>query len=144
MATPEFIQFKKILKQNNYFVTKPRQRLFGFLQTRPTLSLKELIKLEKNHDLVTVYRNIELFEKLGIINKLRLGWQTKLELSDIFRHHHHHMSCTNCGKVLILKDSSLVESEIARISARAKFKAMDHQLEIRGLCLDCQKAIAKH
>ena len=139
MASPEFTRFKKLLKTNGRYVSGPRMRLFGLLQNHPALTLKELIKLISKHDQATVYRNVKLFERLGIINKLQLGWQTKIELSDIFQHHHHHMSCTNCGRVLVLKDSSLVESEISRISKRAGFKAIDHQLEIRGLCAICQK-----
>lgn len=144
MADVEFLKFKKLLRQNGHFITTPRMRLFGYLQKHPTLTLKELIALTKKHDQVTVYRTVELFERLGIINKLRLGGQTKLELSDVFRHHHHHMTCVRCGKVLILKDNSRVETEIRRISQLARFKPVDHQLEIRGLCANCQNLLAKH
>lgn len=140
MADVEFNRFKKLLKTSGHFMTKPRMRLFGLLQSYPALTLKELIRLTNKHDQVTVYRNVELFEQLGIINRLRLGWQTKIELSDVFQHHHHHMSCVNCGKVFVLKDSSVIENEIGRISRASGFKPLDHQLEIRGLCANCQKA----
>ena len=139
MADVEFNRFRKLLQESGHFVTAPRMRLFGLLQNHPALTLKELIKLEKKHDTVTVYRNIELFEKLGIINKLRLGWTTKIELSDIFHHHHHHMTCINCGTVKVLKDNQTLETEIARISSRLGFKSTDHQLEISGLCKNCQQ-----
>jgi Fur family ferric uptake transcriptional regulator len=139
MSSAEFEQFKRLLKKDGYFVTKPRMRLFGLLQSHPALSLKELIKLTKKHDQVTVYRNVDLFEKLGVVTRLRLGWNTKIELSDMFRHHHHHMSCLKCGRVYILKDSPAIEHEIARISSGSGFKATDHQLEISGLCKNCQK-----
>lgn len=141
MAELEFLRFKELLKTNGKFVTTPRMRLFGLLQKHPALTLKELIGLTKLHDQVTVYRNMDLFERLGIINKIRLGWHTKIELSDIFQHHHHHLSCVKCGKVIALRNHAILEKEIASLSKRAGFKPMDHQLEIRGLCRNCQSVV---
>ena len=138
MADAEFTRFKKLLKKNGYFLTKPRMRLFGHLQNQPALTFKDLMRLNKQHDEVTLYRNIELFEKLGIVNRLRLGWNTKIELSDIFQHHHHHFSCTSCGKVIPLPEDSLIEKRIVSLMSDQRFKATDHQLEIRGLCTRCQ------
>lgn len=139
MANTDNNRFISLLKKNNLFITKPRLRLFEILQHHPALTLKELINLTTKHDQVTVYRNINLFEKLGIINRIRLGWNTKIELSDIFIHHHHHMSCTKCGKILDLAHNQNIEKEITKISHLMKFKPLDHQLEIRGICLKCQK-----
>jgi len=139
MASVEFARFKKLLRSNGHFVTAPRMRLFGLLQNRPALTLKELINLEKEHDIVTVYRNVTLFEQLGIINRLRMGWNTKIELSDIFHHHHHHMTCVNCGRVVVLREDPEIETKIAHMSKRHYFKPLDHQLEIRGLCPSCQQ-----
>lgn len=141
MAEPEFIRFKKLLQDNGNFVTTPRMRLFGLLQKHPALTLKQLVRLTKKHDQATVYRNMDLFEHLGIINRIRLGWHTKIELSDVFKHHHHHLSCVKCGKVIALRNHAILEKEIASLSKRAGFKAMDHQLEIRGLCRNCQSGV---
>lgn len=118
-------------------MTAPRMRMFGLLQHHPAITIKRLLKLVEKHDRATVYRNIELFEQLGIINRLQLGWHTKLELSDIFQHHHHHMSCNSCGKVWTLKEDTLIETWITKLAESKYFKLMDHQLEIRGLCKNC-------
>ncbi len=131
-------RFKTLLKQNDHFITQPRLRLFSILQKHPALSMQQLIPMLEDHDQVTVYRNIDLFEKLGIVNRIRLGWHTKIELSDIFMHHHHHFSCLNCGLVIDLPDDMVIEKQIAQLGANKQFKAMDHQLEIRGLCANCQ------
>lgn len=139
MTDVEFIRFKKLLKENGNFITTPRMRLFGLLQHHPSLTLKQIIKRTTKHDQVTVYRNVDLFEKLGIINRLRLGWHTKIELSDIFQHHHHHLSCVNCGKVWALKENNVIENQISQLAMAKDFKPMDHQLEIRGICKTCQK-----
>lgn len=135
----EVTRFKNLLKQRGHFVTKPRLRLFAILQKRPALTMQQLIPQLSQHDQVTVYRNIDLFEELGIVNRLRLGWQTKIELSDLFRHHHHHFTCNHCNKIFDLPDDSTIEKQIAQLGNDKNFQITDHQLEIRGLCQNCQK-----
>lgn len=137
MASREFVMFKKLLRKNSNFVTMPRMRLFATLQKHPALTLKELIAATPKHDQVTVYRNVDLFEKLGIINRLRLGWQTKIELSDIFLHHHHHLTCIKCSKIFDLPENTMIEEQINKIAKENSFKPTDHQLEIRGYCHSC-------
>jgi Fur family ferric uptake transcriptional regulator len=132
-------RFKALLKSHGHFMTKPRLRLFTILQEHSILTIPELIALLERHDQATVYRNIKLFEELGVINRLRLGWNSKLELSDMFQHHHHHLTCISCGKVIALPEDELIEERIGTISRTNHFKAVDHQLEIRGLCTTCQK-----
>lgn len=134
----ELKRFKDLLRDNGNFVTMPRLRLFGNLQSHPALTMKELIKLTNKHDQVTVYRNVDLFESLGIINRLRLGWTTKIELSDLFLHHHHHLTCSKCGKTWAMAEDQHIETRIESLARSKGFKPLDHQLEIRGLCKDCQ------
>lgn len=136
--SPELKRFKALLISHGYFVTRPRLLLFTTLQQHNTLTIHELIGLLDRHDQATVYRNIKLFERLGIINRLQLGWHSKLELSDVFQHHHHHLTCTACGRVIVLDEHPVIEREIAMTCQRRSFKPLDHQLEIRGLCHTCQ------
>ncbi len=138
MADLEFVRFKKQLQAGGYRITAPRMRMFGYLQNHPALTMKQLIELIDQHDQVTVYRNVDLFEKLGIITKVQIGRSVKIELSDMFAHHHHHMACVNCGKVYVLKDNPAIERQIAKISQASGFKPTDHSLEIRGLCKNCK------
>lgn len=131
--------FRKTLKENGLSNTRSRYRLFLALQERDSPTVKDLIALLKGQDRATVYRNILVFEGIGIINKLWLGWETKVELSDIFRHHHHHFSCVNCAKVWVLGEDEMLEKRISMLARHKGFKTMDHQLEIQGLCKACQK-----
>ncbi len=135
----EITRLKKLLKKKGYFVTRPRLDLFRLLQERNTLTIEQLLTLLPHQDSATTYRNIKVFEELGIVNRLQLGWHSKLELSDVFRHHHHHLSCVNCGKVIVLKEDVIIEKQIAILSQRQRFQSTDHQLEIRGICQTCQR-----
>ncbi len=87
--------------------------MFRILQKYNELTINELIAHLRRHDQATVYRNTKVFEDLGIISTLRLGWNSKLELSDVFQHHHHHMTCVRCGDVKVLPEAPLIESAIA-------------------------------
>lgn len=139
MANIEFDRFKALLQKNSFFATAPRLHLFSLLQNHPALTMQELVKLNKKYDQATIYRNIALFERLGIVNKLWLGWNTKIELSDVFQHHHHHVSCTKCGDVVALPEDSDLEKLINELAMSKSFVPSDHQLEIRGLCPKCQR-----
>lgn len=134
----ELTIFRNILRQNGYSITQPRLRLFAALQKYNELTIAELIDCLHHQDQATVYRNIKVFEGLGIINRLRLGWHSKLELSDTFQHHHHHLSCVRCGCIFVLSEEPVIERAINRISSMHNFQPLDHQIEIRGICQNCQ------
>jgi Fur family ferric uptake transcriptional regulator len=127
----------KLLNRNGCFLTKARLRLFRVLQRHGAMTTREILARLNQFDQATVYRNLNLFEELGVIRKLQMGWHTKFELTDTFQNHHHHLNCLMCGHVIDLPEDSVLESEIARLSYKHKFKAVDHQLEIRGLCSAC-------
>lgn len=89
-------------------------------------------------DRASVYRIIALFEQLGIVERLQMGWKYKLELSDAFSAHHHHLTCTNCGAVSSFEESPVILHELKAIADNAGFSETGHQLEIRGICRLCR------
>lgn len=88
-------------------------------------------------DRASLYRTIGLFEKLGVVQRIYIGWKYKVELSDIFTHHHHHISCTHCGRIVAITEEDDIEQLISNLAAKHGFTAQQHQLEIRGLCKTC-------
>lgn len=134
----EMDKLKQILLAKLYYVTKPRLQLFKALQAGNESSIQELITALPDLDQATVYRNIALFEQLGIVKRLGYGWQAKFELGELFRHHHHHATCLQCGKTTILANDSSTEQAIEQLAKRHDFAIKSHSLEIQGLCADCQ------
>lgn len=131
---------KALLKKNGSSLTKPRKIVFDLLLNQKPQSLQVVFRRSKGKiDRATVYRTMELFEKLGIVNRLNIGWKYKFELSDVFQEHHHHFHCTNCGTTLSLKQNSMLETMIDTVAARSGHSPRGHQLEIYGLCADCQR-----
>ena len=125
------------LKKSGFSVTDVRREVFMALQGQEPQTMQELASACFTRDRASVYRTVALFEKLGIVQRLQIGWKYKLELSGEFIHHHHHLSCTHCGKTFALPDDSLLEKRLHDLATSHDFVAQDHQVEIRGLCTDC-------
>lgn len=134
----ELNRFKSILKNAGHFATRQRIQLFSYLQSNPETTIKKLLEGITKQDQATLYRNINLFESLGIVNRLQLGRSTRLELSSRFHDHHHHMTCTACGKVIAWEEDPAIELRIQTVALKLGFMPQDHQLEIHGLCQECQ------
>lgn len=132
---------KSLLKKEGYSLTKPRKVVFDLLINREPQGMQVLAKrAEGKADRATVYRTVDLFERMGIARRLNLGWKYKIELSDLFTGHHHHFYCTNCGRTYELPDNPMLETMIDTVSAKSGFAARGHQLEIYGLCGGCSAA----
>lgn len=132
--------FLKTLKTNKYSVTATRKLVFEALQHEEPLSMAELhAKLDGMVDRASLYRAISLFEELGMVQRLQIGWKYKLELTDDFNFHHHHIACKNCGLTLPVREDVTLEASIRTLAMEYGFTEVTHQLEIRGLCPRCQK-----
>ncbi|HZP55884.1 MAG TPA: Fur family transcriptional regulator [Candidatus Saccharimonadales bacterium] len=131
---------KALLRKNGSSLTKPRRTIFSLLQNQKPQNMQVLVGRAKDKvDRATVYRTMELFEKLGIVNRLNIGWKYKYELSDIFQDHHHHFHCSSCGTTFNLEPNSMLETMIDTVAGKSGFSPRGHQLEIYGLCSNCQQ-----
>lgn len=133
--------FCLLLKQRGHSVTKVRLAVFEALIGQEPLSMHELVQKTRGIDRASVYRAIDLFERLGIVQRLNTGWKYKLELTDKFADHHHHLTCVRCGKTIAMNEQAL-EQVIERLAHEHGFMPSSHQIEIQGLCQGCQAAQA--
>ena len=131
-------RFKSTLQQAHYSLTNPRLSVFNALATRGAQSLHELTLALPDVDRSTLYRTLSLFEKLGIVQRLQIGWKYKIELSNRFAQHHHHAICTQCGTIVDLTEAVDIEQRLKQLARDHGFAMYDHQLEIRGLCTRCR------
>ena len=143
MSQSETILLQNVLAGRGYSMTHARQMVFDLLNTPEPQSMAELTKKAAGKlDRASVYRNIALFEELGIVHRIYIGWKYKLELSDDFLAHHHHLSCLKCGKVIDIHDDALVDEFIKKVTQQFGFIPKRHQLEVDGVCAACQQTIA--
>lgn len=135
-------RFKQILAGNNQNITGARLRTFDLLAADKPQSMNELIARAKGSvDRVSIYRNIELFERLGIVKKVHIGWKYKVELSDVFAAHHHHLLCLGCGKIIDIEDERHIENFISEVAQKHNFTVRSHQFEIEGYCSSCPRTL---
>jgi Fur family ferric uptake transcriptional regulator len=130
-------QLKTTLRTNGFSLTAPRRAVFLALQGEEALGIHELAKRCRTIDRASVYRCVALFEHLGIVQRLNIGWMYRLELTDAFTHHHHHLTCVRCGKIIPLPEDPALEQRLLTLARTQHFTPEDHQLEIRGLCAQC-------
>lgn len=130
-------RFTETLRSHDIKSTSARKAIFATLTSaHEPLSLQEVARLTNGADRASVYRTLELFEKLHIVDVILIGWKKRFELAAPFKNHHHHIYCENCGKVVSI-DSPSLEKLIKNISEQKGFHLYQHTLELSGVCNDC-------
>jgi Fur family ferric uptake transcriptional regulator len=131
---------REILRSGGASLTKPRKAVFDLLLNQEPQSMQVLTTRARGKvDRATVYRTIELFERLGVARRLNIGWKYKIELTDVFCVHDHHLFCTNFGRMYPLPENTMLETMIDTVAAKSGFSPRGHQLEVFGLCANCAK-----
>jgi Fur family transcriptional regulator, ferric uptake regulator len=139
--TKEQEMFITTLKDSDKSVTKTRSLVFAALLEKEPQSMGELYQSLKNKlDRASLYRTIDLFERLGIVQRLQIGWKYKIELSDTYNYHHHHITCSRCAMTIPVREDLTLEASIKSLAMEYGFTGISHQLEIRGICQNCQKS----
>jgi Fur family transcriptional regulator, ferric uptake regulator len=100
-----------------------------------------LIKQKDEHvGIATVYRNIKLMEEEGILLKAHLG-ENATAYYEICAcgeaHTHHHLICTQCGKVDDVAQD-LLDTIEGIISETKGFTIVNHRLNFYGICAECK------
>jgi Fur family transcriptional regulator, ferric uptake regulator len=127
-------QFKERLRLVGERVTNPRLGVFRILLRQAPVPMAKLIERSRAEgiDTVTVYRTVDLFRKLGVVQEVGLGRNRMLELGDDYGAHHHHVTCVECGRIMDF-DSEVIEADLARVGKKLGFEIKWHQLEATGV-----------
>jgi len=104
-------------------------------------AIYEKVHQDKPHiGLVTIYRTLDILTKLKLICELHAGNSCR-SYTISAPGHHHHLICSNCGKVVDFTGYDLGEIQ-ERLSKGTGFRIDGHLLEFIGLCQACQKEAA--
>ncbi len=85
----------------------------------------------------TVYRNLELLKRLGLVTETDLGGG-RVRYHPADKGHHHHLVCQECGKVTDLDESVLYPLKDVLLK-QYKFNADLRHLAIFGRCEECNR-----
>ena len=91
----------------------------------------------------SLYRNLVVLVDVGVLQRVA-GWgnHDRFELSEsLSGHHHHHLTCTVCGKVDDITPTATFEqamaAESAAVAARSGAVVTGHSVDLYGRCADC-------
>ena len=130
-----------VLKENGYKITRPRRAVIRVV----TSSLDYLTPIaiyekarEEHPDvgLVTVYRTLEVLNRLGLVCELHGGHNSRGYTIGT-PEHHHHLICSNCHQVVAFARCGLEEVQRG-LADETGFRIDDHRLEFTGICPACQ------
>jgi Fe2+ or Zn2+ uptake regulation protein len=100
-----------------------------------------LEKLGLKPNKTSIYREMDILLKEQVIEEFDLGeGKKRYELKPV-KGHHHHLICSNCGKVECLEMDSDLEKLTKQIEHNTNYKISKHNLDFEGLCPRCQKLI---
>ncbi|MDA8206929.1 MAG: Fur family transcriptional regulator [Thermaerobacter sp.] len=141
MPTAGEKEFAQFLRDHRARVTPNRLTVFRAMQqsARP-LTVPDLAAQVEDSGLnpATLYRIIETLTELEVVHPVLQDHQNvAYELLEPFARHHDHLVCRQCGRTVDLYDCRLEET-LKSISDDRGFKIDFHQMEVHGLCPDCQ------
>jgi Fe2+ or Zn2+ uptake regulation protein len=93
----------------------------------------------------SIYRNLAVLEQAGAVRRVITEDEfARFELTEALTEHHHHLICSNCGKVEDVTIPADLESSmdhtIDRVARRAGFAHVSHRLDLIGTCRSCADA----
>ncbi len=93
-----------------------------------------LIESSSTMGLTTVYRHLRTLQQKGLVRCRNLP--TGEALYSPVNRDHHHLTCVDCGRTLILKSCPLKNIELPKAQMK-DFELLFHTLEFFGLCKHC-------
>ncbi len=138
-------EVRKIFEDHNQKFTKQREIIFNVLKDSSPkhVTPEELFSIvhedNKQVGIATIYRTLNIFEELGIVNKQEFTDNAyTYELIDSLNDHHDHIICTSCGK--IIEDECIDKNELTKsLKDMYDFDMKYCSLRIYGTCSECQK-----
>ena len=134
------------LRAKGYKITPQRRAVLEALEAGGQFSaaqqVLEIVR-EKQPDvsLDTIYRNLTLLRDLNIVHEIVRPSGNVYEIISE-GHHHHHLICTECGKMECI-DICPMNEIYEKEAASHGFLVTGHVFEFYGLCWSCRSRLAK-
>ncbi|HET7559650.1 MAG TPA: transcriptional repressor, partial [Limnochordia bacterium] len=131
------------LERLGYRLTEQRRAVMAALAARPGRHLLpdevcEAATGERSLGIATVYRTLELLEKLGLVDSIEDAWGHKRyePAAGSLRAHHHHLICSRCGRIFEYR-GNLIGCVAVRL-VDSGFALAQRSLRLVGRCRSCR------
>lgn len=132
-------QDRPSLREAGLKQTPQRAAILAVLdQADRPLSVEDIrMRMADRSGIPTIYRNLERFVQEGWAESLLGQDQVMRFVRCRSGHHHHHIQCESCGRSLEVETCGL-EAAMADMEQQSGFRITRHQLNLFGICRDCQ------
>ncbi|MHB8130416.1 MAG: Fur family transcriptional regulator [Mobilitalea sp.] len=138
--------YKEILFKNGIKYTKQKELILSKLILSNSHSsadgIYQRIK-DRKIGLATVYRNLKLFEKLGIIKVIPLDGVNYYELKIYSKKPLHiHFKCSKCNVMIDIDDTNIILEYIKlyqKVERKTGYEVNDANITLLGVCNICRE-----
>ena len=135
------------LHRHGYKITPQRRTIIRAIignceHLTPAAIHERVLREHPGIGLVTIYRTLEVLAGLGYICEVHAGGSCRSYLVRRPAEHHHHLICSDCGKVVDFTDCGLDTLE-HKLSQATNFTINGHLLEFLGQCRECRRKAVK-
>ena len=107
------------------------------------LTIPEILDAQPGLAQSSAYRNLVVLEQARVVHRVVTQAEfARYELAEDLTGHHHHLVCSNCGRVDDLAATPAVERSVAvaieEAARHVGFETEHHRLDLVGLCADCK------
>lgn len=126
------------LKSMGLKATLPRLEVLAVFENSPNKHMTaeqvffELNATKSGVGLATIYRILIQFVDAGILSRSSFD-ANKAVFELNHGHHHDHMVCIRCGKVVEFYDEE-IEARQKAIAKKHRFRLLDHTMSMYGVC----------
>jgi Fur family ferric uptake transcriptional regulator len=137
-------RFEEALRERGLKSTAQRDDIARvFFAAEGHLSIDELYqavrKVNPRVGYATVYRTIRLLKECGLAAERHFDdGQARYEPAEEEAHHHDHIICERCGKIVEFASQELERLQ-ERIARFLGFTVSRHRMELYGICSECRE-----
>jgi len=136
------VDITKKLKEHGFKVTPQRLAVYNVLKdTKEHPSAEtiynKLLPMYPTMSLATVYKSLEVFKNMGLVQELDLGEGSSRY--DANTKYHPHIFCINCGKVEDVGNDMLYDL-LDGVREKTGYDIVKQQLYFYGYCPKCKKS----
>lgn len=135
---------KEKLKSAGYKLTKQRLYIINTIYKNDGhMCVDEIYKRvkDKKIGLTTVYRNLMIFEKIGIVRKIEITDVRYYELNMVGDYKLHiHAKCSKCNRIVDINEMEGIEeylSFVENLKKKLKIAVESTSIVVSGLCKGC-------
>jgi Fe2+ or Zn2+ uptake regulation protein len=134
---------QRLHRTRQRYTSGRRELIDSLLGAGRPLTIAELLREGTEQSQSSTYRNLTVLEACGVVQRLpSVDGLGRFELSEELTRHHHHLLCTDCGRLDDVDLPEAVEATLHRVTTEAGhglgYEVDEHRLELRGRCADCR------